>query len=80
LYAQFVISFAHNALRTFSEISVGTPAAINARATLEEFLEKVQDFRFVVLKPVTRALDPCLRRSQDASSRRRWPGRAESFR
>jgi hypothetical protein len=26
----------------------------------EEFLEKVEDFiRFVVLKPVTRALDPC---------------------
>src|SRR5258708_10838008 len=31
LYAQFRISFAHNAPRTLSEISVGTPAAISAR-------------------------------------------------
>jgi hypothetical protein len=33
LYAQFRINFAHKAPRTLSEISVGTPAAINARAT-----------------------------------------------
>jgi hypothetical protein len=32
LYAQLVISLAHKTPRTLSEISVGTPAAISARA------------------------------------------------